>query len=266
LGCVQVSSLGFRTDLALRQLGGGEIVDRGDYTVVRTPANPDYWWGNFVLLPGPVRAGDGGRLAEIFSAEFPDARHRTFGIDGTAGTVGDRATVTQLGLGIEINAVMAAHGLHEPGPPAAGGAIVRRLSGDEDWEQAIALRLAVYELAGQPGQREFTARQFAEARQCCERGNGAWFGAFVDGDVVASLGLLRAWSGTARYQNVETHADHRRRGLASTLLYESSVWARDALGADTVVIVADPAYHAIDVYRSLGFEEVERQVQLERAP
>jgi ribosomal protein S18 acetylase RimI-like enzyme len=263
---VRVASLGFRTDLALRLLGGAEIVDRGRYTVVRTPANPDYWWGNFVLLPRPVRAGDGGRLMEIFCAEFPDAQHRTFGVDGTAGTVGDRATIKKLGLGVEINAVMTAGGLREPGPPASAGAIVRRLSADEDWEQAAALRIAVYELAGQLEQRDFTSRQFGEARECCERGEGAWFGAFVDGHVVASLGLLRAWPGTARYQNVETHADHRRRGLASALLYESSVWARDALEAETVVIVADPAYHAIDVYRSLGFEEVERQVQLERAP
>jgi GNAT superfamily N-acetyltransferase len=263
---VQVTSLGFNTDLALRRLGGSEIVDRGEYLVIRTPANPDYWWGNFVLLPGPVRAGEAARLTEIFRCEFPDAEHRAFGIDGTAGEVGDRDTVEQLGLNIEINAVLTTGALREPAHPAAQGAVVRRLIADEDWEQAIALRLAVYELAGKPGQREFTAQQFGEARECCERGDGAWFGAFVDGHVVASLGLLRAWAGTARYQNVETHADHRRRGLASSLLYESSRWARDALGADTIVIAADPAYHAIDVYRALGFEEVERQVQLERAP
>jgi len=263
---VQISSLGFRTDLALRRLAGSQIVDRDEYTVVRTPANPSYWWGNFVLLPGPVRARDAERLMEIFSAEFPDAEHRAFGVDGTAGEVGDHDTVKELGLSIEINAVLTAQGLHEPAPLAARGAVIRRLATDDDWEQAVALRLAVYELAGKPGQREFTARQFREARECCERGDGAWFGAFVDGRVVTSLGLLRAWSGTARYQNVETHGDHRRQGFASRLLYESSVWARDALEADTVVIVADPAYHAIDVYRSLGFEEFERQVQLERAP
>jgi len=264
--CVQVSSLGFKTDLALRRLGGSEIADRDEYIVVRTPANPDYRWGNFVLLPGPVRARDAERLMEIFAAEFPDVEHQAFGVDGTAGRVGDHDTVKDLGLDIEINAVLTAHRLHEPARLGASGAVVRRLLADEDWEQAVALRLAVYELAWKPGQREFTARQFGEVRGCCERGDGAWFGAFVDGRVVASLGLLRAWSGTARYQNVETHADHRRQGFASRLLYESSVWARDALGVDTVVIVADPAYHAIDVYRSLGFEEIERQVQLERPP
>jgi ribosomal protein S18 acetylase RimI-like enzyme len=263
---VQVSSLAFRTDLALRRLAGAEIIDRGAYVGARTPANPDYWWGNFILLPGPVRASQAAALESIFMAEFPDAKHRTFGVDGSAGEVGDREVVQQLDLSVEVNAVLTARELREPAPLADHGTVVRRLGADADWEQAMTLRLAVYELAGKPGQRDFTARQFGEARQVCECGEGAWFGAFVEGRVVASLGLLRAGSATARYQNVETHADYRRRGLASRLLYESSVWAREALGIDTVVIVADPDYHAIDVYRSLGFAEVERQVQLQRLP
>ena len=49
---MQVTSLGFRTDLALRALEGAEITDCGDYTVVRSPDNPTFWWGNFLLLAG----------------------------------------------------------------------------------------------------------------------------------------------------------------------------------------------------------------------
>jgi hypothetical protein len=32
----------------------------------------------------------------------------------------------------------------------------------------------------------------------------------------------------------------------------------------TLVIVADPEYHAIRIYRSLGFTETETQIELER--
>jgi hypothetical protein len=32
------------------------------------------------------------------------------------------------------------------------------------------------------------------------------------------------------------------------------------------VIVADPEYHAVEIYRRLGFVDTERQVQLTRRP
>jgi hypothetical protein len=53
---VRITSLGFRTDVALRVLEGAKVTDRGDYLIIRTPDNPDFWWGNFLLLarlPGP---------------------------------------------------------------------------------------------------------------------------------------------------------------------------------------------------------------------
>ena len=262
---MRVASLGFRTDIALRRLAGSRIEEPDGLVVIRTPSNPDYWWGNFVLLPGPVVAGEADRLRSIFAREFPRARHLAFGVDGTRGDVGDTAVVEELGLTAAVHAVLSAARLRRP-VRANGDAAVRRLASEEDWARAVALRLAVYELEQIPGQREFTELQFAELRTICDRGDGAWFGAFAEAELVAALGLLRAMPGTARYQGVETLASHRRRGLASRLLYESSVWATDALGARAVVIVAEPAYHAIDVYRSIGFTVVERQVQLERAP
>jgi hypothetical protein len=77
---VDVRSLGYRTDLAIRVLEGSEVTDRGDYLVIRTPGNPDFWWGNFLLLPG-LRPGSGGGWRARFAAEFPDAGHLTLGVD-----------------------------------------------------------------------------------------------------------------------------------------------------------------------------------------
>src|SRR5258708_28834018 len=58
---VEVRSLGYRTDLAILALEGSQVTDQGDHLVIRTAGNPDYWWGNFLLLrdlnPG---AGAGG--------------------------------------------------------------------------------------------------------------------------------------------------------------------------------------------------------------
>ena len=57
---MRVTSLGYRTDLALRALEGGTETDRGDYLVVRNPALPDFWWGNFLLLAQPPQIGSAG--------------------------------------------------------------------------------------------------------------------------------------------------------------------------------------------------------------
>ena len=49
-GLMDIRSLGFRTDLRLLEMTGSEIEDRGTHLVIRTPANPTYFWGNFLLL------------------------------------------------------------------------------------------------------------------------------------------------------------------------------------------------------------------------
>jgi hypothetical protein len=46
----KLRSVGFVTDLFLVAFDG-VIEDKGRYVVVRTPSNPDFWWGNFLLYP-----------------------------------------------------------------------------------------------------------------------------------------------------------------------------------------------------------------------
>jgi hypothetical protein len=77
---VEVRSLGYRTDLAILALEGSQVTDRGDHLVIRTLGNPDYWWGNFLLLRD-LKPGSGGGWMARFAAEFPDAQHTALGLD-----------------------------------------------------------------------------------------------------------------------------------------------------------------------------------------
>jgi hypothetical protein len=78
---VNITSLGYRTDLMLLQLSGSELTDKGEYVVIRTPANPTFWWGNYLLYRTPFAPGAlAGRL-EVFRQEFPAAKHGALGID-----------------------------------------------------------------------------------------------------------------------------------------------------------------------------------------
>ena len=70
---MDVRSLAYRTDLEILRLAGSEIEDQGDRLVVRTPANPTYYWGNFYLLERPPAADEVAGLIEAFDADFPDS-------------------------------------------------------------------------------------------------------------------------------------------------------------------------------------------------
>src|SRR5262249_43085006 len=70
---------------------------------------------------------------------------------------------------------------------------------------------------------------------------------------------------TARYQNVGTDAQHRRRGLASHLLGVAARWA-SARGCSRWVIVTEASNPAGRVYRSVGFGPAAPTVQAYRRP
>ena len=82
---MKVKSLAYRTDLMFPKFDG-EITDRGDYLVIRTPANPTFYWGNFLLFKQPPGEGDYARWREIFAEEIgypPEVVHQAFGWDKT---------------------------------------------------------------------------------------------------------------------------------------------------------------------------------------
>jgi len=240
-------------------MAGSVVEDRGDWLVVRTLANPTFWWGNFLLFPTPPATGDIRRWITVFRTEFPDAVHRAFGVDGTAGETGSQEELKSLGVTADVSIVLTATSLKEPPPPKA---VCRRLAGTDDWAQALQLRLAVDNQPDTEAYRMFLRRRVQEAMALAERGHGAWYGAFVEGRMASALGIVTDGSGVARYQSVESHPDYRRRGLARRLIYEAARYAIGELAAATVVILADPEYHAIELYRSLGFIDTERHVQL----
>jgi ribosomal protein S18 acetylase RimI-like enzyme len=261
---MDIASLAFRTDLAMLQHSGSVVEDCGTHLVVRTPDNPTYWWGNFLLLPGPpVDVAEAEGWLSTFESEFPGTRHRTFGVDGTTGATEDLAAFAELGMSTEWSSVMTATAVHEPARPNTA-ATYRPFASDDDWSQQVELSMA----GEDPGShsREFVTAQGQAHRRLVEAGHGKWWGAFEDDRLLASMGLFRASAGLARFQNVKTHPDARGRGLAGTLVHRVSRFGFDELGVHTLVMVADPEYLAIRIYRGVGFRDTERQLMAERKP
>jgi predicted GNAT family acetyltransferase len=160
---------------------------------------------------------------------------------------------------------MSASAVHEP-PRPNREATYRQLTSDGDWAQSVDLTLVCHDEQDVPANREFATRKAATNRTLVAAGHGAWFGGFLDGALVAQMGLFSASPGLARFQSVETHPDARGRGLAGTLVHHVSRYGFDELAARTLVMVADPDYLAVRVYRSVGFSDGERQLQAEQQP
>lgn len=262
---MNLRSLAHRTDLIFPSFEG-QIVDRGDYLVVRTPTVPSFYWGNFLLFRDPPARGDEEGWPRLFAEEIgrpPQVTHQTFGWDSPEGERGSAEAFLPLGFRLVESAVLTASSPQPPAHPAVD-LEVRPLRGNGEWRQAVENQVRCREDEHEEaGYREFKSAEMARYRRMAEAGLGAWFGAFLEGRLVADLGVYRSGD-LGRYQTVETHPEFRRLGIASTLVYRTGLYAREHMGVERLVIVADADSPADRIYRSVGFRPVERQLGLER--
>ena len=258
-----VRSLAWQTDLAVLRLAGSSVEDRGGSVVVRTPSNPGFRWGNFLLLPEVPALSRLQAVLEQYADLFPASPHVAIGVDGTDGRRVDLHPFAQEGFSVEASSVLTARQVHPP-PRPNRSAELRALGGSDDWDQSLELAVAVAGGDQPEAFRDFARRRRDANRRLAARGCAMWFGAFEAGSLRCQLGLVDTGRGVARFQAVETHPDARGRGLAGTLVHHAGDYGFARLRAERLVIVADPDYHAIGIYRSVGFVDTEVQLQAER--
>ena len=243
-----MTSLALRTDLLVDPI---EVERREGHLVLRLRSEPDYWFGNAVVVPGGTPIPEAERL---FAAAHPNATHRVVIFDPP-----EMPETVPEGWEVEEEAILTASSLM-PGPPPNGYEI-RAIEGEADWGAVLGLRRAVDAEEGQegPSHDRFLAGRVASMRAVAETGRGVRMGAFRDGELAASAGI--AWDEeVARYQLVETASDHRRRGLAAALVGACATHAPGRL----LVIAAEIGGGAKRLYRRLGFEEAERAMAVVR--
>lgn len=257
---LQFASLVVATDIDTLP-DSAEVVDRGDYVVVRSPSNPTHYWGNFLLYREPPAQGAREQWEADYEREFGvqrASRHVAFTwdvIDGERGAADEFEAVGYDGEG-EVGLIarpdeLVAH-------PRANAEVEIRIldpEGDEPlWHAAIELQVANREPGHEEApHREFVRRRLEDRRDRFRRGDGAWFLALTpEGEAAAGCGVI-VTDGRARYQAVDTVERFRRRGIASRLVHDAGQVAIEHFGAEHLVIVAEAGYHALPLYESLGF-------------
>lgn len=252
---MNLQSIGYRSDLIFTEFDG-EVIDRGNYLVVHTRSNPNYFWGNLLIYPEPPAPGDFSNWCATFKREFtnPKIYHQTFAWDSDKKEMPCIQDFLSAGFIFEKRAVLLAHVTDIKIPPKfAEELMIKEISGTGEWEQMIALQLAAAHGDLPKSEWEKFYRKQAELYQRMDgAGQGKWFGGYVDNHLVCGLGIFHKL-GLGRYQVVCTHPNFQRRGFAGTLVYQSAKYAFARMGIEQLVMCADPDYHAIKIYENVGF-------------
>lgn len=256
-----VRSLALQTELGLAA-SRGRVTDRGDYLVVETPDDPDYYDGNVIVLPAAPQVGEVGFWTRRFNDELgknPAIKHVSLWWDGVAGDVGARAELEAAGFTIMTNQVMVADEISAPFGFAA--LPIRTMTPEE----VLATADVAYTIGDRHDDiyRLFLDRRAAWHSDLVNRNMATFWGAY-DGDaLVASLGLAWVDQSFARYQDVQTLPAHRKRGIATALLATSARAAFER-NVEHVVVVAEPDSEGARIYERLGFRTIERTANARR--
>lgn len=253
---MEIKSLGFKSELIFLEFDG-EVVDRGAFVVVKTPTNPGYYWGNLLIFGRPPIKGDFRKWTALFDSEFsgPETKHKTLAWDSPTNEVGDISEFLSANYRLDSTAVLSAKADQIFRPAKYNDQIqIRELESDSDWREHIELQTSTGEAHLTRDQwLSFNTDQSVRYRKMIAADRGAWFGAYLDGKLVASMGLFHS-KGVGRYQMVATAIEHRRQGIAATMVYEVAKHAFQNWNVKDLVMCADPDYFAIKIYESVGFK------------
>lgn len=264
--------LGWRSHL-LACAFGGEIVERDDCIVVRSPSNPSYYWGNCLILPAPPLDSDLARWLRRFDEEItsrqPESTHLAFGVDAEQ-LPGPLPSWRVAGIDeFDATAVLT---LERAGLAAAPTVrdtptlLLRKLDLPREIDLAVDAQVAARDDSfEEAGYRVFRHSAMKRAAEMQAVGIAQWFGAIVGDVLAADCGLIHDGV-LGRFQYVETQSEWRRRGLCRALVHHVCRHAFDTLGLQRLVMCADPHDVAIGIYRLVGFTQIESHWCLQRRP
>jgi len=265
---MEIKSRGLQSEFIFHDMEA-ITTDHGDYLSVLTPDNLEYFYGNFLLYPAPPKAGDidawRDRFAEVFDL-YPAVRHETFQWLPT-GSADPEALVEfrQAGFRVDEVSVLSATTVHTDKPPPEGVSF-RPITTGAEW-LAVTDAQSAEGFPGIPVEefRRYKDAMFANYRRMAEQGLGDWWGAFKGDTLVADMGLFFG-KGVGRFQSVETAPEHRRQGICRAMVYYVSKQGFAAHPGISLILHAEAGEVAREIYRSVGYEEIEVLQSVFRPP
>ncbi|MEA2421212.1 MAG: hypothetical protein QOF55_311 [Thermoleophilaceae bacterium] len=232
------------------------FTDHGDYLVYRSDRFPTYCAANGIEIRATRGLGLDGWEA-IFDREFGPGtfEHRTFTFNREPEFEPLASAAATAGYDVTFLSYLIATEARPPGPVPAGFTL-EPVESEEAWQRLGRLEDRMSKDDPWYEGPESSERLFAKTRYVSEQVGIEWLTLLdADGALATKLGLFRHGP-VYRLQDVGTAPEYRRRGLSSYLLRVALARALHEGGADGLVVEADTEYHAIDLYRKLGFRDV----------
>ena len=261
-----IRNLCYRTD-AIFHLRDGFVEEFADHYAIRTPSNPTFWFGNFILFKQAPTKGDFSRWLEIHRQTFSTTlNHITLGWDEDHPGVTDEF----LDAGFEVHdGISLSMAAYESGARINPALVVRKLRSDSEWKQMVDLQIEIdredFDQGNDGG--VFRTTQMKSLRTMAEEGHGDWWGAFHrdSEELVGGMGLYFDADRTiGRFQYVTTRSSYRRQRVCTTLLDHVVRHAFERVQPEQLVIStgADDNNPAIQVYQNFGFSPADRSYAL----
>ena len=247
--------LAHRTIVAYHALGN-EIVDRGAMRVVRCRATPQVWTANFACR---VRAATPDAIAAVLDEldrDLSHCDHRRVLMDPETPAAFEAALVVRDFVCDGEVQMLLTGALRAPSSNRHEDVAIRPATSDADWESIG--RLARLDHEGEARRGGYEVFPLEVSRQIVDRWRAKgpamrfWLAASNGCDV----GYFGSWPGIQGMGLVDdlfTHPDFRRRGIATALIARAVDDARDR-GAGAVLIGARIDDTPKALYSALGFE------------
>lgn len=253
-----VRAPGWRSDLGLHAaLGSLHVLDIG--WRCELPQVPDNPFANVLVLRGAPSAVAPGDLPTLFERHFAEsqAEHVSVGWDDPTA---DPSTLDPfVAAGFEpVDDVVLALGVGAMEPSSAdAGPHLLRLDLEQHATPLLDCELAVDSARASPFGAAAIQRDLAWRHQLLQREPqvGAWYGAELDGRLLATLGIVSV-GGQGRLQSVGTHPNHRNQGIGTALLTWAWQHASARLGLERLVLITARGGAAERFYQRLGFHRI----------
>lgn len=235
------------------------------HAVARWHHLPTYRGGNFIAFDRAPEDADVAAWDALFAERFracPKVTHRHYAWSLARHGWGAREAFVEAGFTVEHTQVLGLDRLEAPprGPALAldGAPDVRVVTSDEDWSAAFEVQRE----AGDGTYDDMTRVLLGRYRAIAEAGHGAFYGAWLDGELASCCGVVAVAPGTARFQSVVTSRPFRKRGIATALVAAATqATCADPLVTD-VIITADAGSSAERIYRRLGYGPIDEMANL----
>jgi GNAT superfamily N-acetyltransferase len=241
------------TDRANFQLGN-EAFTQARATFVRNRQTPDIYDANHVTR---IQARTPVEIDELLAAtdrEFEFAGHRRFDVDFRTPPEFVARLLLDGGYERQDSLISVLEGEL---PGAAATCDIRPIASDTDWETFWEIMLMDWkehhERIKRPVKEE-VARRMWQSKRLKQPPVQYWL-AYDGKRAVAYLNSWQGIGGVGQVEDLFVHPDHRKRGIATSLLHHCVAQCR-ARGAGPIVIASDPTDTPKNIYARLGFRPV----------